>query len=61
MQANNVGPVASGQRTDLQPGTTAVVFLISRVTSGQAATVSLTVTDACGDWSTFAGGGPTAF
>jgi hypothetical protein len=34
---------------------------VRRVTAGQAATVELTVTDGCGSWPTFVGGGPTAF
>jgi hypothetical protein len=31
------------------------------VTDGQASTVELVVTDGCGDWPTFVGGGPNAF
>jgi hypothetical protein len=31
------------------------------VTNGTAATAELTVTDGCGDWPTFVGGGPGAF
>jgi hypothetical protein len=34
---------------------------VRRPASGQAATVELTVTDGCGTWPTFVGGGPTAF
>jgi hypothetical protein len=34
---------------------------VHRVASGQAATVELTVTDGCGAWPTFVGGGPSAF
>ena len=34
---------------------------VHRVTSGQASMVELTVTDGCGDWPTFLGGGPSAF
>ena len=40
---------------------TSVSFLVSRVQTGQPTTVQLTVTDACGAWPTFVGGGPTAF
>jgi CSLREA domain-containing protein len=61
VQVNSLGPVTSGQRTSLPPGTTVVMFIISRVTPGQAATASLTVTDACGDWPTLVGGGASAF
>ena len=34
---------------------------VRRVTDGQASTVELVVTDGCGDWPTFVGGGPNAF
>lgn len=34
---------------------------VHRVTPGQAATVELTVTDGCGAWPTFVGGGSSAF
>jgi hypothetical protein len=36
-------------------------FTVRRVTTGQAAHVELTVTDSCGAWPTFVGGGPGAF
>jgi CSLREA domain-containing protein len=39
----------------------AIQLTVHRVTSGQAATVELTVTDGCGSWPTFVGGGPSAF
>jgi hypothetical protein len=45
----------------LAPGTMQAVFLVERLTPGQASTESLTVTDGCGAWPTFVGGGPTAF
>jgi predicted outer membrane repeat protein len=61
VQVNGIGPVASGQRTPLPAGTTSVVFVISRATPGQASTVGFTSTDACGDFPSFAGGGPSAF
>jgi len=38
-----------------------VVITVHRVTDGQATTVELVVTDGCGDWPTFVGGGPNAF
>jgi hypothetical protein len=34
---------------------------VHRQAAGQAATVELTVTDGCGQWPTFLGGGPGAF
>jgi autotransporter-associated beta strand protein len=34
---------------------------VHRITAGQAATVEMTVTDGCGIWHTFVGGGPSAF
>ena len=42
-------------------GTAQSVFFVARATPGAATTVALTVTDACGDWPTFVGGGPDAF
>jgi hypothetical protein len=38
-----------------------IVLTVQRSTAGQAATVELTVTDGCGSWPTFVGGGPSAF
>ena len=34
---------------------------LQRTTAGQAAIVHFEVTDGCGGWPTFAGGGPSAF
>jgi hypothetical protein len=42
-------------------GATSYSFQVARLLPGQAATVPLVVTDRCGDWSTFVGGGPGAF
>lgn len=56
----NGQPVASGARvawTDSGPAT----FVVERVRSGQGVMVPLAVEDDCGDWSTFVGGGPSAF
>ena len=36
-------------------------FTVVRTTPGAASTVHLTVTDGCGEWPTFVGGGPGAF
>ena len=36
-------------------------FTVRRAAGGAATTVPLTVVDACGDWRTFVGGGPSAF
>jgi len=55
------GPVSPGQQTTLPAGAQTLTFLVGRVATGQAATVHFTVTDACGTWPTFVGGGPTAF
>jgi hypothetical protein len=43
------------------PGTTQATFYVARLTAGQASSLSLSVTDGCGAWPTFVGGGPTAF
>lgn len=45
----------------LAAGTQQTSFVIRRATAGQAATVPLVVVDACGDWPTIVGGGPSAF
>jgi hypothetical protein len=45
----------------LPPGTTQTTFYVERLTPGQASTVSLIITDGCGPWPTFVGGGPGAF
>jgi hypothetical protein len=37
-----------------------VTLFVSRVTVGQASTVRVVVTDGCGAWPTFFGGGPSA-
>jgi hypothetical protein len=51
----------SGAFTVSLPGSSAsATFTIRRASAG-AATVSLTVVDRCGTWSTFVGGGPAAF
>jgi hypothetical protein len=38
-----------------------IVLTVHRVQGGQATTVEIVVTDGCGDWPTFVGGGPNAF
>jgi hypothetical protein len=38
-----------------------LTFSVVRAQNGQATTVPISVTDACGTWRTFVGGGPTAF
>jgi hypothetical protein len=53
--------VPGGFLFNLPAGTQQFVFFIRQTATGQAATVPLVVTDACGDWQTFAGGGPGAF
>jgi hypothetical protein len=60
----DAGPLV-GVRGDatvsVAPGTTSFVFYVRRDSSGQATHVPLTITDSCGPWPTFVGGGPTAF
>src|SRR4051812_19681866 len=46
---------------NLTGGPTQASFVVRQATSGQPATVPLTVTDGCGDWPTLVGGGPSAF
>jgi hypothetical protein len=53
--------VAGGTRVAIPSGATSSTFTIERLQAGAGATVPLVVEDDCGDWSTFAGGGPSAF
>lgn len=46
-----------GQAVSLPPGTQHVELLVARLNAGQPVTVPITVTDGCGPWSTFVGGG----
>jgi uncharacterized repeat protein (TIGR01451 family) len=54
-------PAAPGGQLPLAAGTHSTTFYVARISAAQAATVRLTVKDACGDWKTFVGGGPSAF
>jgi hypothetical protein len=49
---NPLAPILGGSQTEL---------FVSRVTPGGPTTIALTVTDRCGDWKTFVGGGPSGF
>jgi len=55
------GRVTSGTTVTMAPGTVQATFTLRRAASGAASTVQLVLTDACGQWSTFVGGGPAAF
>jgi hypothetical protein len=52
---------ATAFAADLNERSPSVTFVVRRVTAGQPTTVSFTVTDICGPWPTFVGGGPDAF
>jgi hypothetical protein len=56
------GPTGTpgGVTVQLPANTQQIVLTVRRVQSGQAVTVPLTVTDSCGAWPTFVGGGPQA-
>jgi hypothetical protein len=45
----------------LPASTQQTTFTVRQASVGQTATVPLTVTDTCGPWPTFVGGGPTVF
>jgi hypothetical protein len=53
--------VQTGQVIALAAGAQEVALVVQRQTPGQATTAHLVVTDVCGEWRTFVGGGPTAF
>lgn len=56
----NGQPVASNQTVSVGGGATSVQLIVDRVTPGLHTNVPLRVVDACGEWSTFVGGGPNA-
>ena len=58
-QRNQSSPFALSIPAGQEPQS--VQFTVRRQTSGQATTVRLVVIDGCGEWSTFVGGGPSAF
>jgi hypothetical protein len=57
----NGSPVAVGDAVSLAAGTTQATLLVERTAPGGGSTVSFTVTDVCGEWRSFVGGGPGAF
>jgi hypothetical protein len=56
----NGQPMASGQAYVPATSTSALDFTVERITAGQPTTVHVTVTDGCGTWRTFVGGGAGA-
>jgi hypothetical protein len=54
-------PVTAGAGVPFQAGTTQATLLVQRQSPAVGATVSFTVTDVCGEWKSFVGGGPSAF
>jgi hypothetical protein len=58
---NGRSDITLGQPIGFQPNTRSTTMITSRTAAGQASTVRFTVTDACGTWQSFVGGGPTAF
>jgi N-acetylneuraminic acid mutarotase len=61
----NGNPVDVGSQVSLPAGTQQVTLLLDRQAPGQnpggASTVAFAVTDTCGEWRSFLGGGPSAF
>jgi hypothetical protein len=61
----NGSPVTVGQTVTLPAGTPQATLLLERHAPGQnpnlPSGVGLVVTDACGEWQTFVGGGPNAW
>jgi len=53
--------ISEGQTVQLPSGIQQVGGLVTRVTAGQASLVSFEVTDECGVWKSFVGGGPSGF
>ena len=57
----NGSPVAEGASIALPGGTTQITLLTQRQNVGAGTIVVFVVTDICGNWPSFVGGGPTAF
>ena len=57
----NGRPVTANQTVTFSPASPSATFDVGRVTAGRASTVFFTVLDSCGSWSSFVGGGATAF
>ena len=57
----NGAVVGPGQVIPLAGGTTQVSLLVQRQNPAAGSTVSFVVSDICGDWPSFVGGGPGAF
>jgi len=55
------GSASSNSTIGVTPGTQQVTFTVRRSANGTGTTVPFTLTDDCGDWQTFVGGGPSAF
>jgi hypothetical protein len=53
--------VANPTTVPLPAHPASIPLTVRRTTSGQGATVEVVVTDGCGTWPTFIGGGPSAF
>jgi hypothetical protein len=53
--------VASGTRVPFANGAEQATFVVARTAAGAGATVPLVLEDDCGDWSTFVGGGASAW
>jgi hypothetical protein len=59
---DGIGSVQQGQTTTFAtPLTQSASFTLARTPGAQSGTVRLTVTDGCGAWPTFVGGGPKAW
>jgi CSLREA domain-containing protein len=52
---------SGGVTVSLPPGTPATDLFLRPATAGQPSVVQFVVVDRCGEWSTFVGGGPSAF
>jgi len=62
IDAPGAAPGATGPFDVATPaGASSYTFVVRRTTAGQGVNVPFTVTDACGNWPTFVGGGPSAF
>jgi hypothetical protein len=61
LAGGTTAPIANGTTLSPPAGATTIVLRVRRLAPGQAVIVPLVVTDDCGAWPTFVGGGPNAF
>jgi N-acetylneuraminic acid mutarotase len=57
----NDGPVTTGATVPFPAGASQATLLVQRQNPGASSMIAFAVTDSCGEWRSFVGGGPSAF